>query len=142
MPRPKKFRFISHAPVVAFFKPSGVPRSILEEVKLEPDELEAVRLADFEGLYQEDAAKRMNVSRQTFGNILVNAHKKIADAIVLGKVLRIEKTSEITDEDKEREECGCGYRWKENINAEVCPACKAPRNSLRAGRCRRRRQFK
>ncbi|MDD3804414.1 MAG: DUF134 domain-containing protein [bacterium] len=142
MPRPKKFRFISYAPAATYFKPSGVPRRILEEVNLEPDELEAVRLADFEGLYQEDAAKRMNVSRQTFGNILVSAHKKIADAIVRGKVLRIEKPSEIIDDEKEKAECRCGYRWKENVDAEVCPACNGPRNSLRMGRGRRRRQFK
>jgi DNA-binding XRE family transcriptional regulator len=54
------------------------------------DELEAVRLADFEGIYQEDAAKRMNVSRQTFGNIIKSAHLKIADALVNAKALKIE----------------------------------------------------
>jgi predicted DNA-binding protein (UPF0251 family) len=41
-------------------------------------------------MYQEDAAKMMNVSRQTFGNIIDSAHKKIADAIVNGKALKIE----------------------------------------------------
>jgi len=61
----------------------------LEEVALRFDELEAVRLADLEGLYQERAAERMKVSRQTFGNIINSAHAKIADAIVRGKALRI-----------------------------------------------------
>ena len=54
------------------------------------DELEAIRLADFEGLYQEQAAKKMNISRQTFGRIVESAHKKIADALVNGKALSIE----------------------------------------------------
>jgi len=53
------------------------------------DEIEAVRLADLEGLYQEDAAKKMKVSRQTFGRIIESAHKKIADALVNGKALSI-----------------------------------------------------
>jgi uncharacterized protein len=62
----------------------------LEENCLSMDEYEAIRLADFEGLYQEEAAKRMNISRQTFGNIIESAHRKIADAIVNAKALKIE----------------------------------------------------
>ena len=62
----------------------------LEEVNLTLDELEAVRLADLAELYQEDAAKKMNVSRQTFGNIINSAHKKIADALLNAKALKIE----------------------------------------------------
>jgi len=63
---------------------------MLEEVNLTLDELEAVRLADLEGLYQEDAAKKMNISRQTFGNIINSAHKKIADVLLNAKALKIE----------------------------------------------------
>jgi predicted DNA-binding protein (UPF0251 family) len=63
---------------------------MLEEINLTLDELEAVRLADFNGLYQEDAAKRMDVSRQTFGNIINSAHKKIADVLLNAKALKIE----------------------------------------------------
>jgi hypothetical protein len=62
----------------------------LSEVVLALDEAEAIRLADLEGLYQEDAALRMKVSRQTFGNIIHAAHAKIAEAIIQGKALRIE----------------------------------------------------
>jgi len=61
----------------------------LSEVALEMDELEAVRLADLDGLYQADVALRMGVSRQTVGNILDRAHRKIADALLNGKALRI-----------------------------------------------------
>jgi len=63
---------------------------MLEEINLTLDELEAVRLADLDGLYQEDAAKKMDISRQTFGNIINSAHKKIADALLNGKALKIE----------------------------------------------------
>jgi predicted DNA-binding protein (UPF0251 family) len=63
---------------------------MLEEVNLALDELEAIRLADFEGLYQEDAAEKMNISRQTFGNIINSAHKKIADVLLHAKALKIE----------------------------------------------------
>jgi uncharacterized protein len=61
----------------------------LREVALELDELEALRLADLDGLYQADVALQMGVSRQTVGNILARAHRKIADALLNGKALRI-----------------------------------------------------
>ena len=61
----------------------------LEEINLTLDELEAIRLADFGGLYQEEAAKKMNISRQTFGNIINSAHKKIADVLLHAKALKI-----------------------------------------------------
>lgn len=89
MPRPFKCRRVLGTPGADYFKPRGIPLSDLQEIGLTLDEFEAVRLADLEGLYQEDAAKKMNVSRQTFGNIIASAHKKIADAIVNGKALKI-----------------------------------------------------
>ena len=73
-----------------YFKPRGIPLSMLEEVVLTVDEFEAIRLADLEGLYQEQAAEKMNVSRQTFGRIIESAHKKVAEALVKGKALKIE----------------------------------------------------
>ena len=90
MPRPRRFRRVGCQPVSNFYKPRGIPLSSLEIVNLTVDELEAVRLADMEGLYQEQAAEKMNVSRQTLGRILESAHKKIADALVNGKALSIE----------------------------------------------------
>jgi predicted DNA-binding protein (UPF0251 family) len=90
MPRPLKCRRVRSRPCSDYFKPRGVPLYELEEVVLALDELEAVRLADLDGLYQEEAARMMNVSRQTFGNIVESARKKLADAIFNGKALRIE----------------------------------------------------
>jgi predicted DNA-binding protein (UPF0251 family) len=89
MARPFKCRRVYGGPVADYFKPRGIPVSALEEVNLTVDEFEAIRLADLEGMYQEEGAKKMKVSRQTFGNIINSAHKKIADSIVNGKALKI-----------------------------------------------------
>jgi predicted DNA-binding protein (UPF0251 family) len=62
----------------------------LEEIALTIDELEAIRLADYEELYHEDAAKKMKISRQTFGRILNEAHRKVAECLLKGKALKIE----------------------------------------------------
>jgi len=90
MTRPKYCRKIDCAPGVTYFKPKGIPASLLEEVRLTLDEFEAVRLADLDGLYQDQAAARMNISRQTFGRTIDSAHRKIADVLIHGKALRIE----------------------------------------------------
>jgi predicted DNA-binding protein (UPF0251 family) len=62
----------------------------LDEVSLAADEMEAIRLADFEGMYHVDAAKGMGVSRQTFDRIVGRARRKVAEALVKGRSLRIE----------------------------------------------------
>jgi len=72
------------------FKPCGIPRTELEPVFLTKDEIEAIRLADFENLYQEDAAREMEISRPTFSRILSSARKKIATALIKGKTIEIE----------------------------------------------------
>ena len=90
MPRPRQCRRVSQLPQAAYYKPRGVPLRRLECVELTVDELEAVRLADLEGMYQEAAATKMNVSRQTFGRIIESAHRKIADALVHSKALSIQ----------------------------------------------------
>ena len=91
MPRPCRPRRIRCRPRTDCFKPQGIPLNELEEVNLEADELEAIRLIDLEGLYQEEAAKRMNVSRQTIGNILNSAHRKIAESLLHAKALYLKK---------------------------------------------------
>lgn len=91
MPRPLCPRHITHSPPSNFFKPAGIPLRELQEIVLAADEMEAVRLADVEDLYHTEAAKRMKVSRQTFDRIVRRAHQKIAEALVNGQALRIEK---------------------------------------------------
>ena len=66
----------------------------LEEVSVSMDEIEAIRLADYEGLYHEDAAKTMNISRQTFGRILRDARRKVSECLIDGKALRIDTKKE------------------------------------------------
>jgi predicted DNA-binding protein (UPF0251 family) len=86
-PRP---RVVRHWPEAVYYKPQGVPLRVLAEVVLGFDELEALRLADQEGLSQEEVGRQMQVSRATAGRILAEARRKVADALVTGKALRIE----------------------------------------------------
>ncbi|MBM4028206.1 MAG: DUF134 domain-containing protein [Planctomycetes bacterium] len=90
MPRPCCLRHIGFRPTAGLFKPAGVPACALEQVILTLDEVEALRLADLEGLYQEQAAAHMKVSRPTFTRIIEEARRKVADALVHGKALRLE----------------------------------------------------
>ena len=98
MARPVKRRRIDCVPVANYFKTAGIPLRDLEEIVLGLDELEAMRLTDLEKLYQQDAAEKMGVSRQTIGNILKSAHQKLADALLNGKALRI---SSLEDESED-----------------------------------------
>lgn len=91
MVRPRKPRFLRYHPNVFYFKPRGIPLRLLEEVVLSPDEWEALKLHDTEGLKQQEAAKKMKISQPTFQRTLSSAYKKIADALVKGKAIKIEK---------------------------------------------------
>ncbi|MBN1263049.1 MAG: DUF134 domain-containing protein [Candidatus Pacebacteria bacterium] len=91
MPRPKIPRRIRFNPDVYYFKPQGIPLRELEEVVLLPDELEALKLHEIDSLEQIEASKGMQVSQPTFARILNNAYKKIAQALIEGKAIRIEE---------------------------------------------------
>lgn len=91
MVRPRLCRRILSNPNVTYFKPRGIPMNMLSEVVLRMDEYEAVRLKDLEGLEQEECAKRMNISQPTFHRLVVSARKKISDAIVHGKAIKVER---------------------------------------------------
>ncbi len=94
-PRPCCPRHIGHRPPCDYFKPAGVPLRDLEEVVLPADELEALRLADAEGLYHAEAAARMGVSRQTFDRIVARGRNKVARALSGGLALRLERPDEV-----------------------------------------------
>ncbi|MCU0846488.1 MAG: DUF134 domain-containing protein [Spirochaetes bacterium] len=119
MPRHKCCRKVGLLPDTTLYRPEGNLVRPGEEVVLSLDELEAVRLADFAGLYQEDAAARMDISRQTFGRIIETARKKIADALINGKSLRIEGGNVSIENqffrrcDKCRKSTDCANRFKE-----------------------------
>jgi len=88
--RPKKTRWIKCEPGERCFRPQCKPLSKLDGVHLTLDEFEAIRLADLEELKQEEAAKKMKISRPTFSRIISSAHRKIGDALVNIKAIRIE----------------------------------------------------
>ena len=90
MPRPRLRRLVRFQPGVTFFKPAGVRMASLPEAILSFDEFEAIRLKDYEEKDQTEAAKRMNISQPTFNRLLRDARKKIADAIINGKAIRIQ----------------------------------------------------
>jgi predicted DNA-binding protein (UPF0251 family) len=90
MPRPRKKRILSRMPKAAIYKPAGVPLDQLRQVPLLQEELEALRLADLEGLTQAQAAQRMGVSRSTFQRIVAQARHRVTQALVQGLALRIE----------------------------------------------------
>ncbi len=128
MPRPQKCRQIESNPEVICFKPAGIRMQDLDEIVLTIDEYEAVRLADYLGLYQEKAAEQMNVSRQTFGNIINSAHKKIAECLVKSKALKI---------------AGGKVEISPNLKRWICPRCKsdfkaesAPDNAVECPVCK------
>jgi predicted DNA-binding protein (UPF0251 family) len=90
MPRPRKQRRLSRIPKPAIYKPAGVPLDGLRQVVLIPEELEALRLSDLEGLSQNESAIQMGVSRSTFQRILDRAHRQVALALVEGQALYLE----------------------------------------------------
>jgi len=89
MPRPKICRRICFRPKIFYFKPRGVPMRKLEEIVVEKDEVEALKLHDIDGLDQIQAAKKMKISQPTFARVLDSAYKKIAKAIIKGMAIRI-----------------------------------------------------
>jgi predicted DNA-binding protein (UPF0251 family) len=128
MGRPKTCRRVGFLPDTKYFKPRGIPLSSLEEVILTMDECEAIRLADLEGLYQEQAAEKMAVSRQTFGRIIESAHKKVAEALIKGKALKIEG-GEIDMFEMRKFRCSnCQHAWELPYGTgrpPGCPSCKS-----------------
>lgn len=90
MPRPRRFRRVRFQPRFTFFRPDGIKKVELDKSILTVDEFEAIRLKDFENLEQKKAAKKMNISQPTFHRLILSARKKIADALVSGKAIKIE----------------------------------------------------
>ncbi len=127
MARPKCCRRISGKPGRKIFKPVGVPLTALQEIVLSMDEFEAIRLADLEGLYQEQAAERMNVSRQTFGRIIETARRKVAQVLTDGIALRIDG-GEIEMPEQRIFKCNhCQHVWDLPYGTgrpEECPKCQ------------------
>lgn len=121
MPRPQKHRKIKCSPAAYYFKPHAVPLANLEEVILERDELESLRLADYLAFSHEQAATQMIISRATFGRIVEKARRKVVDAIVNGKAIKI--AGELSEQVKEKTLVKCG-----KCNSEMKSNCKKNEN--------------
>ncbi len=87
MPRRRRIRRIARIPKFNQFAPIGPVMP--EEVTLTLDEFEAIRLKDYQGIEQEKAAKEMNISQPTFHRLILEARKKVADALVNNKIINI-----------------------------------------------------
>lgn len=129
MPRPKQDRKISVPPLMQGFKPFGIPRRMLDSVSLLFDEYEAVRLLDYDGLNQEQAAERMQISRPTLTRIYEKARKTIATAFVEGKMITIEGGN--VQFDKQWYRCKRCYKLVDGIeNHKACKDCNPGQNEL------------
>jgi predicted DNA-binding protein (UPF0251 family) len=124
MPRPKNNRIVNEPPLFTEFKPVGIKGSELERISFALDEFEAIRLADFIGMSQEEAAEEMGISRPTFSRLIEQARKKVADFLLSGKVLTIEG-GDIHFKFNVIKCRNCGNMFKTNIDSpvETCPAC-------------------
>lgn len=131
--RPLKPKVVSKVPEVTFFKPRGIMLRDLEIEVLTVEELEAFRLVDHEGLEQEEAAKRMKISRKTLWRLLESARKKVAKALIDGKAIEIKGGAYVLG--KRIFECfNCGYVW------EVPRGVRRPTKCLNCGALNIRRK--
>lgn len=128
MVRPRKNRRVAFNPAISYFKPRGIPMMKLEEVRLTVDEREAVRLSDLLGMSHEEAGQCMGVSRATFGRIIQNGRKTIADALINGKAINVEGGNyHIVDQTRIFKCKSCKHTWEEEQGTgrpRRCPKCK------------------
>lgn len=126
MARPVKVRKVEQLPKESYFVPLGKKQCTLEEISLKVEELEAMRLKDIEGLSQEECAKQMEVSRQTFQNILDEARRKLTLALVEGKGIRIGGGNFAAKQCRYYcKACGKIYTIQYKQDQEQCPQCGA-----------------
>ena len=130
MPRPLKCRRVTFLPDATYFKPAGIPLRTLEEVRLSVEEAEAIRLKDLEGLEQEQSAEKMKISRPTFQRVLASARKKVANALLNGKAIRIE--GGCFEMAFSQFKCVNGHEWEVPFETMMsapprrCPTCNTP----------------
>lgn len=139
MSRPTKPRWVEFSPSVTFFKPQGVPMSQLDEISLGVDEAEALRLKDLVGLEQEECAKRMNLAQSTFQRILTVARRKVSQALIEGKAIRI-GGGNYTPPPPSFICRDCRGFWTNRDSQTFCPHCGGENVELERGPGRRNRR--
>ena len=115
MPRPRKCRMVGFIPVNSCFHPQLYNE---DEVVLNIEEIESLRLSDYLEMEQDNASESMHVSRGTFQRIINTARKKVADALVHGKIIRIDGGNYELTEGK-----ACCRRYNGNCKCEFCEKC-------------------
>lgn len=126
MPRPVKCRRVEFFPENTYFIPLGKKKCQVEEINLKVEELEAMRLKDIEGLNQEECAERMQVSRQTFQNIINSARKKVALALTQGKAIHISGGNYTSGSCQFKcLNCGRVYDLSQEHSNHTCPSCNS-----------------
>ncbi len=126
MPRPTKFRRVDFFPDETYFVPLGKPKCDIEEVNLKVEELEAMRLKDIEGLNQEECAEKMEISRQTFQNIIDSARQKVAEALTQGKAIKIGGGHYTSKHCKLKcMDCNTVYEINSEDDRNTCPSCNS-----------------
>jgi predicted DNA-binding protein (UPF0251 family) len=141
VPRPKKNKMVSSPPLYSGFKPVGIRRDMLQDITLEIDEYEAIRLSDYEGLDHTDAAAEMEISRSTFSRLIEKARSKVASFLIEGRMLQIEG-GKIHFRDNVLKCQSCGHIFNIDIGNRLskCPECGSDRllnlaGSFGHGRC-------
>lgn len=151
MARPRACRCVGFLPNIVYFKPRGIPLVDLEEICLLVEELEAIRLKDAEGLEQEECGRLMNISQPTFHRVLESARRKIAEALIQGKAIRI-KGGDFEMAERKFSCRSCGHSWEVTFCTGqrgidmACPKCESRDiqrtgtggPGLETGQCRRR----
>lgn len=145
MSRPLIKRYIHHRPKYLVFSPvkdnqdknkiNTSSKKDTAEVSL--DMLEALRLADLEGLSQDDAATSMGVSRQTFGRIIEDARRLVADALINNKNIKFVSSDCVDFHNRELKCINCAFEWeaKFKVNEIVfCPNCNST-EVIKRSRC-------
>lgn len=132
MVRPKRIRKIFYKPNVTYFKPAGIPLNELRETLLNFEEIEAIRLVDKEEISQTESAQQMKISQSTLSRLLKEGRKKLANAIIDGKAIKIEGGNFEMGKTKSRlrapKEKGMGrMNGPFSLGPEgfcICPTCK------------------
>jgi predicted DNA-binding protein (UPF0251 family) len=124
MARPIKCRRVEFFPDNTYFIPLGKRKCEVEEITLKVEELEAMRLKDIEGLTQEECAESMQVSRQTFQNIIDSARRKVATALTQGNAIHISGGNYTSGLCQFKcLKCGEVYSMNYEKDRNLCPSC-------------------
>jgi len=122
MPRPFKCRRVKSPPLMRGYKPFGIKQCHKESITLSFEEFESIRLVTYENKSQHEASTLMQVSRPTITRIYNKAIKKIAEAIVEGKLIEIDGGEYVLDDDWFR--CNKCYKLIQGIHNHIqCGNC-------------------